>query len=84
MNDIGFDVNECGTALQNGIWSRSVLHGWVGGSNVISTAIDGIDLITAPEEGLIKTIDAESGRVIDCPPHSNSQPMYERYHSGRV
>ena len=86
VNDIGFDVNEHSIALQNVVWSRSVQHGWSGGASVITNAFEGIDLTSVSEEEMIRAIYSESGRVVDYPPHVNSQPMYDgrymKYYSG--
>ncbi|WP_131017406.1 hypothetical protein [Paenibacillus thalictri] len=60
-NDIGFDVDQHSFALKNVIWSRSVQHGATGGANVIINALSGLDIKSASEEEIIRTIYAESG-----------------------
>lgn len=64
LKKTGYDFDSRGYALKNVVFSRAVHHGAGGAVNVITRALETMNLSTATDEDIIKAIYAESGAVV--------------------
>jgi len=70
---LNFDVTKRGYTLNTVIWSRGVQMGGCG--IVFSRAVTGMDLSKVSDEDIIRAIYAESSKLTDTPPYSNSKKI---------